>query len=76
MGVCEFLAVLIAIREHDWAVETEDHRVHEFAEEMMLDTIVTISANRGILKMGSGPRDNLVDDLFEIANLKKRELPF
>lgn len=76
MGVCEFFTILIAIREHDWTVETEYHRIHEFAEEMMLDTIVSISAYRGILKVRSGPRDNLVNYLFEIANLQKGELPF
>lgn len=76
MGVCKFFAVLIAVREHDRTVETEYHRIHEFAEEMMLDTIITIPANGVILKMRSGPRDNLVNYLFEVANLKKGELSF
>jgi hypothetical protein len=76
MSVCEFFAVLIAIREHDRTVETEYHRIHEFAEEMMLNTIITIPTYRIILKVRSGPRDNLVNYLFEVANLKKRELSF
>ncbi|KAK6444576.1 hypothetical protein FP744_10000824 [Trichoderma asperellum] len=76
MGICELFAVCITIREYHWAVEAEHYRVHEFAEEVMLDRIVTGSAYCGMLKVRGGSRDNLVNYLLEITYLKKRELSF